>query len=137
MSTALYSKQIEVFWTGMVIAKVFCGDRRVGLKFFDNFFSTVEGRCKKAHAWADKHIDICAKYEVGVPVAGGEQVGDERSGEMKKLLLAVALLSLFGCTQWVNKNHIAQMKQCTDAGLIPMQNVLGDYLCTPKPAACK
>ena len=67
-------KEIEIT-TGMIIARVFCEDgRRVALKFFSdrltelwkdtNTPETLEKRCKEAHDWADKTIEVCNKYEI-------------------------------------------------------------------------
>ena len=61
-----YLKEVEITYTGMVIARVFSPDgRRTGLEFFTNPFKSVESRAVQAHAWADKHMDICERMEVG------------------------------------------------------------------------
>ncbi len=68
-------KEVEVFDTGQVVARVFCEDGvRVAYKFFevsflDSFKDTntpehTEKRCKEAHEWADKMIVVVDKYEV-------------------------------------------------------------------------
>ena len=70
-------KEIEVYSTGQVLARVFCEDgRRCAYKFFEKtpFISKdtpekLEKRCKEAHEWADKVVAICDKYEIKV----GEQ----------------------------------------------------------------
>lgn len=59
-----YRKEIILSDTGMVIAEVFNGARRCGLKFFDNPFVTKENKFIKAHEWADGHIKLCRQYEV-------------------------------------------------------------------------
>lgn len=65
-----YSKTIEISDTYMVIASVHAHAeddhtlRRVGVEFFFSPFSSLENRCKKAHKWADNHIEICKANEV-------------------------------------------------------------------------
>ena len=51
----------------MVVAEVHLDDRRVGLKFFCQLFSSNKGVArllKKAHKWADDRIKICEEGEV-------------------------------------------------------------------------
>ncbi len=62
-----YTKEVEVFRTGAVFAKVLCGDRVCGVEsWFSGIFNTEESvrrRCEKAHKWADARIATCLKYE--------------------------------------------------------------------------
>lgn len=71
-------KEIEITDTGMIVARVYCEDgRRTALEFFgisliDEFIKSperTEQNCMKAHAWADKMIVVCDKYET---TAGGK-----------------------------------------------------------------
>jgi len=61
-----YRKEIEITDTGMVVARVFGGDRRCGLEFFTSIRSSnkvVEKKAKQAHKWADERIRICKLQE--------------------------------------------------------------------------
>ena len=66
MTKVTYRKVIEITDTGMVFASVYCGERRVGLKWFDAWPIGVERKAKKAHQWADKHMVICQEQECGM-----------------------------------------------------------------------
>lgn len=68
-------KEIEITSTGMIVARVYCEDgRRTALEFFNSGFldqfrnknapEHLEKRCKEAHEWADKMIDVADKYEI-------------------------------------------------------------------------
>jgi hypothetical protein len=65
-----YIKQVESTDTGMVIVKVFrvtegvppdAFGGRVALEFFN--WGTLESKFIRAHAWADRRIEILTKYE--------------------------------------------------------------------------
>ena len=62
-----YEKRVKITDTGMVVAEVYAADgRRVGLRFFSSMFPSTkrtEANAKKAHAWADGHISMCARQE--------------------------------------------------------------------------
>lgn len=65
-----YKKFISSSDTGMVVAEIYAmtknggKSRRVGLDFFHRrFWESKEGAFERAHAWADKHIEIVKKYE--------------------------------------------------------------------------
>jgi hypothetical protein len=59
-----YRKQIQITFTGMVVAKVFFKkDRPVGLQFYNSIFDSKKRRFLKAHKWADQHIKLCEDYE--------------------------------------------------------------------------
>ena len=68
MSSLIYTKEIEVTATGMVVARVKHknGDCK-GLEFFSPIFytnKTIEKNCEKAHKWANERLLLCCRQEV-------------------------------------------------------------------------
>ena len=68
MSSLIYTKEITVTHTGMVVARVLHknGDCK-GLEFFSSIFitnKTIEKDCEKAHKWANERILLCCRQEV-------------------------------------------------------------------------
>ena len=67
MKKVIYTKEIEVTSTGMIVAKVRDSNGNCkGTEFFSSMFSTnkaIEKKYRKAHKWADDRIAICVKHE--------------------------------------------------------------------------
>lgn len=64
--TTTYTKKINRFFTGMVVAEVRRqDDSAAGLEHFQPLlWESDEHLMKRAHKWADDLIDILKKYEV-------------------------------------------------------------------------
>ena len=60
-----YKKEIEMFYTGTVVANVRREDgTSAGHEYFQGFpFETDENKMRRAHKWADNRIALLEKYE--------------------------------------------------------------------------
>jgi hypothetical protein len=60
-----YQKNIERYFTGMVVARVVRSDGVVvGSEYFCGYpFETERHKFKRAHKWADELIKVLEKYE--------------------------------------------------------------------------
>lgn len=63
-----YTKQVSVIDVGVVSAAVYGpGGYRIDARQYFPFCFSLEAKLRAAHAWADRVLDLCIKYQVNVP----------------------------------------------------------------------